>query len=166
MELVSGVASGLALAVVADPAWVAVTPALLVGSVESGLDCLDLACVVLDVQRRGADGGVGIFLQPFHLAAEPLVERESGGTRADAVQCPGPGPRVGRPQQGEHRAGIGRGAAPPSCPLRHGRTLGPAPRRREAFTARPGTVARCLPGPPGGCHVVRATRRVIEESAR
>jgi hypothetical protein len=47
------------------PAGVAVTPALLGGPVEAGFYRVDLACVVLDVQRRGADVGVGSFWSRF-----------------------------------------------------------------------------------------------------
>src|SRR5260221_215238 len=104
----------------AHPVVVAVTPALVVGLVESGLDRLDFACVVFDVQRGSADGGVGVFLEPFHLAAEALVERESGAARADGMQRPDPGLRVGGAEPGSWpRPGGARCAAcspAPGCP--------------------------------------------------
>ena len=75
---------GLALAMLAHPADVAVTPALLGGPVEAGFYRLDLAGVVLNMQGRGADQRVGVFLEPSHLAAEALVEREPGAAGADA----------------------------------------------------------------------------------
>jgi hypothetical protein len=59
------------------------------------------------------DAGVGVFLEPLYFAAEALVEREPGGARADAVQCPDPGLRAGRSEPGEHNIGIQVGSAPP-----------------------------------------------------
>ncbi len=106
-------AGRLALAVPGHPVCIAVAPALLVGPVEASLNGLDLARVVLDVQRCRADAGVGVFLEPLYFAAEPLVEREPGGARADAVQCPDPGLRARRSEPGEHNTGIEGGSAPP-----------------------------------------------------
>jgi hypothetical protein len=48
---------------------------------------------------------VRVPLESFHLAAEALVRREPGGAGADAVQCPGPGRRVGGVQLREHVPG-------------------------------------------------------------
>src|SRR6516162_7338915 len=61
-----------------DPVRVAVPPALLPGPVQACLDCLDFARVLLGVQRRRADRGARILLQPLHLAAETLVHHEPG----------------------------------------------------------------------------------------
>ena len=63
---------------------------------------------------RGADPGAGTFLEPLHLCAEALVEREADPAWADAVQAPDLDLRVGRLELGEHGIMIGRGdAAPP-----------------------------------------------------
>jgi len=64
---------------------------------------------VFGVQRGGADTGVGVFLEPLHLAAEALVEQESGGARADAVQCLDPGVRAGERRPASTAAGSGTG---------------------------------------------------------
>jgi hypothetical protein len=82
--------------------------------IETGLDPLDLACVALDVQRRGADPGIGVFLQSLHLAAETFVDQEPSPTWADGVQRLDPDTRIGRPEPGKHRAGIGYRAAAPA----------------------------------------------------
>jgi len=127
--------------VLSDPVGVAVTPALLVGPVEPGLNGLDLACVVFDVQGRGADAGVGVLLQALDLAAEALVERESGGAWADAVQYLDLGLRVGGAEPGEDGSRIRRGRAALSRSLGHGRTLRSPPSDRETLTALLAAVA-------------------------
>ena len=81
-------AGGLALTFPADPVVVAAAPAPLAGPLQAGLDRLDLAGVMLDVQRRSADPGIRVFLEPLHLAAEALIQRESGSARAYAMQRP------------------------------------------------------------------------------
>src|SRR5262245_24125818 len=108
------------------PVGVAVAPALPLSPVETGLNRLDFTCVVLDVEGRGPDIGVGVFLEPLHLASEALVERESGATRADTVQGADTGPGVGRPELSQHGIMIGCGGAAPLCLPGHGRTVGPA----------------------------------------
>jgi len=107
------VARGLALAVPGHPVCIAVAPALLLGPVKASLNSLDLARVVLDVQRCRADAGVRVFLEPLYFTAEALVERESRAIRADAVQCRDPGLRVGRSEPGERDTRIESGLAPP-----------------------------------------------------
>src|SRR5215469_6415790 len=81
-------AGDLALTFPADPVVVAAAPAPLAGPLQAGLDRLDLAGVMLDVQRRSADPGIRVFLEPLHLAAEALIQRESGSARAYAMQRP------------------------------------------------------------------------------
>jgi len=78
VAMVSGATSagGVALAVLAAPVVVAVAPALLPRPVKPGPDRLDLARVMLDVQRRRPDHGVTVLLQPLHFPAEPLMEPE------------------------------------------------------------------------------------------
>ena len=110
-------AGGLALAMLADPAGVAVTPALLGGPVKAGFHRLDLAGVVLDVQGRGADTRVGVFLEPPHVAAEALVERKPGAAGADAVQGLDPDPGIARPELGERGIRTGYWKAAPSAPV-------------------------------------------------
>src|SRR5262245_66588135 len=127
------------------PVGVAVAPALPLSPVETGLNRLDFTCVVLDVEGRGPDIGVGVFLEPLHLASEALVERESGATRADTVQGADTGPGVGRPELSQHGIMIGCGGAAPLCLPGHGRTVGPALGAVRGICTAPGAAMR-LPG--------------------
>lgn len=157
-EGISAAASGRwpGVAMPADPAGVAVTPALLGGPIQAGFHRLDLAGVVLDMQGRGADTRVGVFLEPPHLAAEALVEREPGAAGADAVQCLDPDADIGRAELGQHGIRIGWPKATSSRPLRHGRTVGPVPRSvRGILPAAIGAPAAAVivaepPGRPAG----------------
>ena len=85
-----------------------------------------------------------VFLEQLHLAAEALVEPESGGARADAVQCLDPGVRAGRAEADEHGSGIGHGLAAPAGSLGHERTVGCAARQGEG---PPRLEARRVDGP-------------------
>ena len=82
---------------------------------------------LFDVQRRRADRGARILLQPLHLGAETLIHHEPGTARADPVQRLHLHLFIGRTQLREQDVSIGPAPAPPALPFRHSRllTLGP-----------------------------------------
>jgi hypothetical protein len=73
----------------ARPVGIATTAPSLGVSVEVGLDQLDGASILFEVQGHATNLATGIFLQAFDVVHELFVEREARSARADAVQGPG-----------------------------------------------------------------------------